>query len=93
MLRFRRRLDLSDNALTGSVPESLGSLTRLTALNLSRNELSGAFPNAAVRELRKLARLDLSRNKLSGQLKYESLEGLTSLQTLDTSGNAELAYA
>lgn len=37
-------IDLSDNALTGSIPASLGNLDELHVLKLANNQLTGAIP-------------------------------------------------
>ena len=37
-------LDLSDNQLTGSIPQELGNLTRLHSLELNGNQLTGCVP-------------------------------------------------
>lgn len=73
-------LFLSANQFTGSIPDSLSSLTQLTAMSLNGNHLSGEIPDA-FQALTGLANLDLSSNNLSGQLppSMESLSGLTSL--------------
>ena len=42
-------LELSDNRLTGAVPDVLGSLTRLELLDLSRNALTGSIPGGVGR--------------------------------------------
>ena len=39
-------LDLRGNALTGAVPEALGTLTRLTELHLGGTRLTGCLPAA-----------------------------------------------
>lgn len=41
-------LDLSGNALSGTLPLSFGSSKKLTRLDLSDNEFSGAAPAAVV---------------------------------------------
>lgn len=47
---------LYNNLLQGSVPDSIGSLTALTSLGLSQNQLSGGRPLAARRRPRSLTR-------------------------------------
>jgi len=39
-----RKLNLGSNALTGTIPSSVGHLRGLVALNLSGNHLSGDVP-------------------------------------------------
>jgi hypothetical protein len=41
-----RRLSLWGNGLTGTIPESVGSLAGLTALDLYDNELTGTIPES-----------------------------------------------
>ncbi|KAL0671047.1 hypothetical protein Bca4012_033751 [Brassica carinata] len=54
------------NGLTGQVPSSLSSLSMLSKLDLSQNDLTGSFP--LVSNLNKLTVLDLSHNHFSGAL-------------------------
>lgn len=76
-------LILDENALSGALPESLGSLTNLQTLRLSGNALSGGLPES-LGDLTNLQRLDLGDNQLSGSLPSE-LVNLTNLEDLDLS--------
>lgn len=58
-------VNLSNNKLTGSIPLSFASLTKLEVLGLGRNQLQGPLPAAFV-SLRQLAALDVSSNMLNG---------------------------
>jgi hypothetical protein len=78
-------LDLSGNALSGAIPDAIGSLTGLFSLNLSRNLLSGPIP-ASLGRIASLESLDLSGNRLDGPIPLE-LTGLTSLTFLNLSDN------
>ncbi|KAK6230536.1 hypothetical protein QUC31_002054 [Theobroma cacao] len=78
-------IDLSNNRLTGEIPEELTSLRQLVALNLSRNFLSGKIP-WKIGQIRQLQSLDLSRNNFSGSIP-SSLSEITFLSTLDLSYN------
>ena len=60
-------LALAGNNLSGTVPASLSTLTKLTLLDLSYNGLSGAIP-PGLRGLSQLTTLDLSANGLSGAI-------------------------
>ncbi|KAJ1394861.1 Leucine-rich repeat-containing N-terminal, plant-type [Sesbania bispinosa] len=57
-------LSLDGNWLSGSIPDSFGSLNRLNSLTLSRNQLSGEIPQSLGKL--NLAIVDLSRNRLNG---------------------------
>ncbi|KAL3616827.1 LRR receptor-like serine/threonine-protein kinase ghr1 [Castilleja foliolosa] len=69
-------LDLSQNRLTGLIPEATSQFLRLNYLNLSRNSLNGSLPKA-ITMFPKLTTLDLSFNELSGPV-------LTALLTSST---------
>lgn len=57
---------ITDN-LTGRIPSSIGTLTKLEALDLSHNKLDGEVP-PPVTEMSSLGRLNLSFNHLQGRL-------------------------
>ena len=59
-----KHLDLSYNAIKGSIPESFGNLTRLTKVYLVNNGLSGNLP-AGITRLRNLQVMVLSGNPLA----------------------------
>ncbi|KAL1539549.1 putative LRR receptor-like serine/threonine-protein kinase [Salvia divinorum] len=78
-------LDLSSSSISGSIPLSLGSLSRLRWLNLSNNLITGSMP-IALEKLNSLLVLDLSQNSLTGQIP-EEISSLRNLTTLDLSLN------
>ena len=66
--------------MTGSIPSSLGSLTRLSLLYLFRNRLTGSIPSS-LGSLTRLRDLVLSNNQLTGSIP-SSLGSLTNLTDL-----------
>jgi Leucine-rich repeat (LRR) protein len=78
-------VDLSNNALDGDIPESIGRLVSLHILNMSHNAFTGRIP-PQIGEMRQLESLDLSWNELSGEIPQE-LTSLTFLGTLNLSEN------
>ncbi|GKV04853.1 hypothetical protein SLEP1_g16953 [Rubroshorea leprosula] len=60
-------LDLRSCGLSGSIPASLGNLSRLHSLYLCDNKLAGSIPDA-LWSMPKLQFLDLSSNNLTGEL-------------------------
>ena len=78
-------LALAGNNLSGTVPASLSTLTKLTSLDLSDNRLSGAIP-PELRGLSLLLTLDLSANLFNGQIP-PGLGDLALLTSLDLSAN------
>jgi RHS repeat-associated protein len=61
------KIELPSNKLLGVLPESLGNLTRLTALDFANNQLSGGIPSSIV-SLTDLQFLRLANNKLTGSI-------------------------
>lgn len=59
------RLDLSDNKLTGHVPEWIGELTKLTTLFLGSNKLDGIMHEGHLSRLDMLEDLMLSGNSIA----------------------------
>ena len=68
----------SNNNLNGTMPASLGNLTRLRHLSLNQNQLSGTIPDLG--SLTSLRHLYLYDNQLSGTI--PNLDSLTSLRQL-----------
>ncbi|XP_026428716.1 probable inactive receptor kinase At2g26730 [Papaver somniferum] len=60
-------LSLTNNTITGEIPQETGNCTQLTHLYLSGNKLSGSFP-VSLSHLNNLKRLDISDNFFSGAL-------------------------
>ena len=58
---------MKNNALSGSIPESLVQLNQLVYLDLSNNQLIGDFPEW-VRRLKALKLLNLGQNDFSGNI-------------------------
>ncbi|GLT39866.1 hypothetical protein SLA2020_140330 [Shorea laevis] len=84
-LRFVTSIDLSDNNLSGEIPEEITSLVGLFSLNLSTNHLTGHIPRT-IGQMRSLESLDLSYNQLSGEIPL-SMSYLTFLSVLDLAYN------
>ncbi|KAL5802310.1 hypothetical protein ACOSQ4_030615 [Xanthoceras sorbifolium] len=60
-------MDLSDNQFEGRIPDAVGNLDGLHALNFSHNNLKGNIPST-FGNMRDLESLDLSSNKLEGEI-------------------------
>ncbi|WP_428741888.1 PKD domain-containing protein, partial [Tenacibaculum sp.] len=78
------QINLSDNNLSGTIPEVFDDLTNLTRLNLYLNALTGALPTS-IGSLTKLEYLILSNNQLTSI--PSSIGNLQSLNTLYASDN------
>ncbi|KAK1554398.1 hypothetical protein Q3G72_011548 [Acer saccharum] len=78
-------LDLRSCSVSGSIPGSLGNLSRLSSLILSDNNLNGSVP-AILGQLNRLSVLDLSRNSLTGPIP-SNISLLVNLTRLDMSSN------
>ncbi|XP_057833678.1 receptor-like protein 11 [Cryptomeria japonica] len=78
-------LDVSDNKLSGHIPQGMGSLIGLIILNISRHHIDGGIPKS-LGNMAQLESLDLSQNQLSGVIPSE-LQLLTFLSYLNLSYN------
>ncbi|CAO2174709.1 unnamed protein product [Urochloa humidicola] len=78
-------IDVSDNALNGGIPQSIGDLILLSAVNMSHNALTGLIPSQ-LGMLHQLESLDLSSNDLSGEIP-QALASLDFLSMLNLSYN------
>ena len=78
-------VNLSENNLTGEIPNELGSLSHLRRLYLQRNGLSGPIP-ASLGNLAMNEALFLHRNALSGEIPAE-LGNLSNLRWLALNAN------
>ncbi|XP_037419349.1 receptor-like protein 7 [Triticum dicoccoides] len=80
ILRTLVFIDISNNAIHGSIPEAIGELILLQVLNMSHNSFTGPIPSKFGR-LKQLESLDLSSNGISGEILQEiaSLDFLTTL--------------
>ncbi|XP_068639557.1 receptor-like protein EIX2 [Aristolochia californica] len=78
-------LDLSNNNLSGKIPEAIGDLLGLKNLNLSGNQLSGKIPES-IENLHQLENLNLSKNHLCGLIP-STIADLTFLSHLNLSYN------
>ncbi|KAL4291277.1 hypothetical protein GQ457_14G025410 [Hibiscus cannabinus] len=78
---------LGYNHLTGTVPSSIGNLSRLTKLDLSNNKFEGAIPSS-LRNCKSLQSLDLSQNKLNGRVPHQLFGAFQGLFHLNLSHNS-----
>ncbi|PON80960.1 LRR domain containing protein [Trema orientale] len=85
-LPYLETLDLSNTLFSGSIPNSLATLTRLRRLGLSSNSFSGEIPASIGGSLTSLEELFLDNNQLQGKIPA-SLKGLVSLERLEIQSN------
>ena len=78
-------MDLSNNNISGEIPEEIMSLFGLVSLNLSGNQLGGMIPKK-IGDIGLLESLDFSRNQLSGKIP-QSMSKLNFLGYLNLSYN------
>ncbi|KAI9177013.1 hypothetical protein LWI28_009850 [Acer negundo] len=85
-LNFLYALDLSNNNLSGKLPQCLGNSSRsLLMLNLQNNKFHGSIPQTFMNGT-KLRMIDLSNNMLRGKIP-RSLANCTMLEFLDLGNN------
>ncbi|XP_010246690.1 PREDICTED: probable leucine-rich repeat receptor-like protein kinase At2g33170 [Nelumbo nucifera] len=85
ILNLVTSMDLSNNKLSGEIPDQLTDLSSLQNLNLSLNFLVGKIPKK-IGNMKSLESLDFSRNHLSGVIP-QSMSNLTFLGYLNLSYN------
>lgn len=78
-------LNLSHNSFFGTIPPSLGNLSRLEILDLSQNNINGSIPHEVLM-LGNLTILSFQKNQISSQIPQE-ISMLSSLSVLDLSFN------
>ncbi|KAG1355086.1 receptor-like protein EIX1 [Cocos nucifera] len=79
-------LDMSDNQISGYLPDWLGDLRKLKYLILRNNSISGPIP-ASIGRLAELVGLSLGGNFLEGVVSEEQFANFTKLKYLDLSRN------
>lgn len=77
---------LSNNRLTGEIPDSICNATSLSVLDLSYNNLSGEVPKCLMERVQTLGVLNLRGNNLAGAIS-DTFSKECGLQTLDLNGN------
>ncbi|PRQ44340.1 putative leucine-rich repeat-containing, plant-type, leucine-rich repeat domain, L [Rosa chinensis] len=80
-----RVLDLSNNSLSGNIPQCLTQSPQLSVIDLKRNNLSGTIPDNFLSGC-ELQTLDLSNNQIQGQFP-KSLVNCSSLGVLNLGNN------
>ncbi|XP_030930563.1 receptor-like protein EIX2 [Quercus lobata] len=84
-LQLVKLIDLSNNNLSGEIPEEVTRLKGLQSLNLSFNILTGRIPEK-IGDLGFVESIDFSSNQLSGRIP-QSMSSLTFLSQLNLSNN------
>jgi len=79
------KLMLTENLLSGPLPDALGALSHLQTVDLNTNRVSGQIP-AFLGSMTSLQQLDLFSNQLSGTIPAE-LGNLTQLRSLTLGAN------
>ncbi|KAK2972089.1 hypothetical protein RJ640_010252 [Escallonia rubra] len=77
---------LSNNHLTGTIPDSICNASYLQVLDLSNNSLSGVIPSCLTENIPSLGVLNLGRNNLSGNISLRFSSSCV-LKTLDLHDN------
>ncbi|CAL4954629.1 unnamed protein product [Urochloa decumbens] len=81
-------LTLANAAMAGPFPDAVGNLSGLTYLDVTNNNITGAFPKAALYRCASLQHLSLSMNRFGGALPADIGTGLAaSLTTLFLDNN------
>jgi Leucine-rich repeat (LRR) protein len=85
-LKFLKSLDLSNNALAGTISEDIGKLSDLEYFNFTANNIVGSLPDS-IGDLSSLNVFHMSFNHLDNTIPY-SIYKLEKLRDLDLSRNS-----
>ncbi|XP_021831877.1 receptor like protein 30-like [Prunus avium] len=77
---------MSNNSLSGMIPQCLTAIRNISVLNLARNNLTGTISNVEVSKDSSLEVLEIGRNRLGGQVP-KSLAKCTELKVLNMGNN------
>ncbi|KAJ0016532.1 hypothetical protein Pint_11266 [Pistacia integerrima] len=80
------KLSMSNNSITGVIPDNIGDFKSLKFLDVSDNLFSSSLP-PGIGKLESLLNLSLAGNNFSGSVP-DSASGLVSIQSLDLSSNS-----
>lgn len=80
------KLSMSNNSMTGKIPDNIGDFKSLEFLDVSNNLFSSSLP-AGFGKLGSLKNLSLAGNNFSGSIP-DTISGLVSIQSLDLSRNS-----
>nr|XP_043638480.1 receptor-like protein 34 [Erigeron canadensis] len=86
-LSFAYYFSVSDNLLTGNIPNTICNAAYLRVLDLSNNKLSGRIPKCLFEFGSSLGVLNLGNNRLFGQIEG-TFPSTCGLNTLDLHGNS-----
>ncbi|VAI10857.1 unnamed protein product [Triticum turgidum subsp. durum] len=80
-----KELDLSNNYLSGGMPDEVGSLLHLKKINMSNNRLTGNIPST-LGQCVDLEYLEMQNNLFAGRIP-KTFANLVSIKHMDISGN------
>ncbi|KAI3750527.1 hypothetical protein L2E82_21168 [Cichorium intybus] len=86
-LTFAYFFSVSNNLLTGKIPEAICNATYLKVLDLSSNHLTGRIPQCLIEYGGSLGVLNLGNNSLTGEIEG-TFPSFCGLNTLDLHGNS-----
>jgi hypothetical protein len=87
---LRQVLELSDNALTGTLSSSFASWTDLTLIDISDNQLSGPLEDTLVSSWENLEEVNLSSNSFNGTMPQTWSTSLQFMKLNDNQFHSEL---
>ncbi|KAK7399711.1 hypothetical protein VNO78_10900 [Psophocarpus tetragonolobus] len=80
------KLSMSNNSISGKLPDNIAEFKSLELLDVSNNLFSSSLP-VGIRKLTSLQNMSLAGNNFSGQIP-DSISGMASIQSLDLSCNS-----